>query len=356
MAILDNFKLIKKYDVSAMLGILESFPQACTDAKRIGEKFELPKRFKKGHNEIVCTGLGGSAIGADLVRSYVADEARIPFFVNRNYTLPNFVGKDTFVIASSYSGNTEETLSAYQDARSRRADIIVITSGGKLKDMAKNDLVPCINIPAGLPPRCALPFSFFPLLILLSKMDIIKDQSSFIDDAINCLTKLKDNKIGVRVRASNNQAKKIAGEIYGRLSFIYAGADHIDSVATRWRGQLAENSKTLASSHLFPELDHNEIVGWKNPKILLKNFVVVMLRDTADHPRISKRMDVTKNILKKYKIKVIEVNSAGSGLLARMFSLIYIGDFVSFYLAVLNKTDPTPVEAITYLKKELAKV
>ena len=225
MAILDNFKLIKKYDVSAMLGILESFPQACTDAKRIGEKFELPKRFKKGHNEIVCTGLGGSAIGADLVRSYVADEARIPFFVNRNYTLPNFVGKDTFVIASSYSGNTEETLSAYQDARSRRADIIVITSGGKLKDMAKNDLVPCINIPAGLPPRCALPFSFFPLLILLSKMDIIKDQSSFIDDAINCLTKLKDNKMFFGKAIGNAQMSFKGPEDNAKITIIAEATD-----------------------------------------------------------------------------------------------------------------------------------
>ncbi len=352
---LDSFKRIEKYDESSMLELIESFPDQCQDAKRIGDEFELPEKFTRSYKNIVCTGLGGSAIGADLARSYIADDARIPVSVNRNYTLSNFVTEETLVIVSSYSGDTEETLSAYHEALSRGSDIIVITSGGKLEKTAKKDDIPCLIIPEGFPPRCALGYSFFPLLTLFAKIGIIKDQAGSIDDAIHNLRKLKDSKLGYKVTGKDNPAKKIAAEIFDRFPVIYASSDHMDAVVTRWRGQLAENSKTLSSGHLFPELDHNEIVGWENPKKVLKECVAIILRDSADHPRISKRMDATRSLLKKDKVKALEVSSSGVGLLARIFSLVYIGDFVSFYLAILNGIDPTPVEKITYLKKEMGK-
>ena len=338
-----------------MLELIESFPEQCQDAKRIGYEFQLPEEFKTKYKNIVCIGLGGSAIGADLVRSYITDDAEVPLFVSRNYTLPNFADDQTLVIASSYSGNTEEVLSAYRDARDRSCEIIAITSGGKLSEIAKDDDIATINIPAGMPPRAALGYSFFPLLILLSKIGIIKDRAFSIDETIRVLRKLKAACLNHRINDRDNQAKRIADEIYGKLPVIYAGIDHIDSVVTRWRGQLAENSKTLASSNLLPEMNHNEIVGWKNPKSVLKNSVVIILRDAADHPRVSKRIDVTKKILMKENIGVIEIRSTGKELLARIFSLIYIGDYVSFYLAILNKTDPSPVERISYLKKELSR-
>jgi glucose/mannose-6-phosphate isomerase len=353
---LDSFKRIEKRDKSSMLELIESFPQQCMDAKCIGDEFELPQGFKCSYKNIVCAGLGGSAIGADLARSYIAGDARIPVLVNRNYTLPNFVNEDTLVIVSSYSGNTEETLSAYREAVSRGSDIIAITSGGKLEKSAKKDEFPCLMIPEGFPPRCALGYSFFPLLAVLTRIGIIKDQAGSIDDAVHNLGKLRDFKIGYKVPRRSNPAKRIAAEIFGKLPVIYGSSDHIDAVVTRWRGQLAENSKTLSSGHLFPEMNHNEIVGWENPKEVLKECVVVILRDAADHPRISKRMDATRNILKREKVKVLEVSSSGPGLLARIFSLVYIGDFVSFYLAILNGIDPTPVEKITIIKGELAKV
>ncbi|MDP3730337.1 MAG: bifunctional phosphoglucose/phosphomannose isomerase [Candidatus Omnitrophota bacterium] len=352
---LDSFKKIEKCDESSMLELIESFPEQCQDAQRIGDGFELPQEFKRSYKNIVCTGLGGSAIGADLVRSYIAQDAQVPVSVNRNYGLPNFVTEDTLVIVSSYSGDTEETLSAYREAVSRGSSIIAVTSGGKLEKAAEEDGLPCLTIPEGFPPRCALGYSFFPLLAILAKIGIVKDQVGSIDDAIHNLRKLKDSRIGYKVSHKDNPAKKIAAEIFGRLPVIYASSDHTDAVVTRWRGQLAENSKTLSSGHLFPEMNHNEIVGWENPKKVLKDCVAVILRDAADHPRISKRMDVTKNILKKNEVKVLEVSSSGKELLARIFSLVYIGDFVSFYLAILNGIDPTPVEKITYLKKELAK-
>lgn len=352
---LDDLKEIKKCDKSGMLDLVESFPGQCLRAKDIGMAFKVSGDLRPRYKNIVFTGVGGSAIGADLIRSYISDEAKVPIFVNRNYTLPNFVDENSLVVVASYSGNTEETLSAYKDAKSKRAALVAITSGGELESLARQDKIPCIIIPKGLPPRCALGYSFFPSLILLSKLGMIEDKSNQIDAAIDVLKDLRDKKIGFNVKEKNNPAKSIAGKIYLKFPIIYGGQDRIDSVVTRWRSQLAENSKTLSSSHIFPEMNHNEIVGWENPKKLLKNFIVIILRDTGDHPRTSKRMDITKGIIEDEGAKVIEVRSIGEGVLSRIFSLIYIGDFVSYYLAILNKRDPTPVESVAYLKKELAK-
>ena len=352
---LDNMKMLEKYDVSDMLKLIESFPEQAREAAEIGSRFKLPDTYKCEYANIVCVGLGGSAIGADIMRSYAADEAKTPISVSRNYTLPNFVGKASLVIASSYSGNTEETLSAYRDAKQRGAKIIVITSGGQIKEMAKADGNACLIIPSGLPPRCALGLSFFPLLTLMSRLGVITDKTKEIDETIKVLEGLRDNKIGAGIAETKNIAKRIASDFYEKYGIIYSGQDHIDCIITRLRGQIAENSKALASSHVLPEMNHNEIVGWENPKELIKKFVVVLLRDRSDHQRTAKRMDISKVIMKKKAAKVIEVQSVGDGLLARMFSLVYVGDFVSYYLAILNRQDPTPVECITYLKNEMAK-
>ncbi|MFA4981001.1 MAG: bifunctional phosphoglucose/phosphomannose isomerase [Candidatus Omnitrophota bacterium] len=351
---LDDPKNITRYDRAGMLETIELLPQQCLVASSIGSKIDLPRRFKSGYKNIVCAGMGGSAIGADIARSYLFDKARAPLFVNRNYTVPGFVGRGSLIIASSYSGNTEETISSYKDAKAKKADIIVITSGGKLKKMAEADGFPAVIIPGGLPPRCAIGYSFFPLLILLSKIGFAGSQEKDISETIKVLSRLKE-RLGHAVPESVNPAKKIAGKLYLKYPVIYAGQEHIDCAATRWRGELAENSKTVSSVHTFPEMCHNEIVGWANPERILKSFAVILLRDKGDSPRIGLRMDIVKRMLKTEGIEATEVHSSGDGLLARIFSLIYMGDFASFYLAIMNRTDPTPVDRITYLKKELSK-
>lgn len=351
---IDNIKDIRKIDKSDMLGILESFPAQIGRAKNIGEMFCPDPAFGNGIRNIVCTGLGGSAIGADIARSLTQGEIAVPVFVNRNYFLPAFVNKDSLVVVSSYSGNTEETLSAYRDARKRKAKIVAITSGGALGDECAGDGSPFIKIPPLLPPRCALGYSFFPLLILLSKFKLIKDKSADICETIGLLERMEKTSLGMQVKGKKNGAKSMAKAIHGKFPVIYSACGHIDSAATRWRGQLAENSKTLASSHLFPEMCHNEIVGWENPGFMLKGSAAVILRDRGDLDRVAKRMDIVKDILKRRKVDVFEVRSAGRSLLARIFSLVYIGDFVSFYLAILNDCDPTPVKRIDYLKERLA--
>ena len=355
MPLLDDLKLTEKYDRSGMLGVIESFPKQCLEAKSIGLAFNLPESYRIPYRSIICTGLGGSAIASDILRSYLWHETRAPIFVNRNYLLPAFADEETLVIVSSYSGSTEETLSAYRDARRKKARIVVVTTGGDLKRLAEKHAVPVIAIPKGIQPRCATGYMFFPALILLSKLGLVKDASREIDETIKILDGIRRDTAGFEVRARDNIAKKAALALYDKFPVIYASQDYMDCVVTRWRGELAENAKTLSSGHLFPEMNHNEIVGWENPKKILKNFVAVLLRDFLDHPRISRRMDVTKRLIKKEGFCVAEVFSKGRSRMARIFSLIYIGDFVSFYLAILNRVDPTPVERIAYLKKELGR-
>lgn len=352
---LDDPKLIKKYDRSGMLGTIESFPRQCLEAKSIGSSFNLPASYRTPYRSIICAGLGGSAIGADILRSYLWNEIKIPFFVNRNYTLPAFAGEDTLVFIFSYSGNTEETISVYRDAGKRLAKRVVVTTGGILQRLAEKDGVPVIPVPGGMQPRCATGYMSIPVLILLAKVGIVKDNLRQIDETVRVLDMIRREKAGFAVRSKNNIAKKAAEALYGKCPVIYGSQDHTDCVVTRMRGGLSENSKVLSSGNLFPEMNHNEIEGWSGAKKVFKGFTAVFLRDDLDHPRISKRMDITAGIIKKEGSAVIEIHSLGRSRLARIFSLIYICDFISFYLAVLNRADPTPVGRVAEIKKALKK-
>jgi glucose/mannose-6-phosphate isomerase len=265
------------------------------------------------------------------------------------------VDDSTVVFILSYSGNTEETLSAYVQAKEKGAKLIAISSGGILKERAQKDKVTFIEIPQGLPPRCALGYLSIIPLCILAKLGLVEDKAYAIQQAAKVLEVLGKTKLNPRIGQKDNIAKYIAGKLVNKFAVVYSSSIQFDVTATRLRCQLNENAKALASSHLFPEMNHNEIVGWQNPEKLLKNFTVVMLRDKLMHPRVAKRMDITSSMLKKEGVSIIEIWSRGEDLLSRIFSLIYIGDFISFYLALLYGLDPTPVERVTYLKNELAK-
>ncbi len=344
---------IKKLDKSNMLNLLLDFPLQCKQAYDIAKVNKLLLE-KKDFTKIVFAGLGGSAIGADLVRSYLYFESKIPINVCREYELPAYVDNSTLVFILSYSGNTEETLSAYQQARQKGAQLILISSDGALKEYAKNDKLPFIEIPRGLPPRCALGYLSIIPLAVLNKLGMIKDIAPYIVETIEVLGELKNKNLNAAIGQKDNIAKYIADKLFNKFAIIYSGSIHFDVAVTRLRGQLNENSKSLASTHVFPEMNHNEIVGWQNPKKLFNNFVVLMLRDKNMHPRVTKRMDITADILKDEGVSVLEIWSRGENLLSRIFSLIYIGDFISFYLAILYGIDPTPVDRVTYLKKRLS--
>lgn len=350
---------LQQYDPSGMRRLIAEFPQQAAEAVVIGKKFVCVLHGNSIRN-IVVSGLGGSAIGGDVLRAYTAGSLRIPFFVNRNYALPDFVDDKTLVIVASYSGNTEETISVHRDAVKRKAKVVCISSNGEIAKRALRYKQPLISIPGGLPPRAALGYSFFPLLLLLRKLKLISSPEKAIKETIALLGK----KSGLYSSANSpdNTALQIARRLHGKLPIVYSGADRFDVVNVRWRGQISENAKVLAYGNVYPEMNHNELVGWSklfhtgnSATPNMNDMAVVYLRDTMDHERVRMRIDITKSIIGACASDSIEVWSEGTTLLARMFSLLYLGDWVSYYLAILNHVDPMPVKAIDYLKNELGK-
>lgn len=339
-------------DPAGMHELLRAFPDQAREGIRIGKA--VPLRLQtKSLRAVLLSGLGGSAIGGDLMRSYLSEEMSLPFIVNRDYLLPDFVDGRTLVIVSSYSGNTEETISAYRDAVKKRAKIICITSGGAVEQHARKNRHTVVKLPGGLPPRAALGYSFFALLMVLTRLGIVKSKSRDVSETLRLLKEMI--KLLGNPEAPENPALELARELHGRLPILYSPARHFDAVMQRWRGQINENAKQLVFGNVLPEMNHNELVGWKLPTRILQEAVVVMLRDTGTHRRVSARESITRRILESRSVRVREVHSRGTSLLARMFSLIVLGDWMSLYLAGLNMEDPTPVKVIDFLKEEMAK-
>lgn len=346
-------RTIQLYDKSNMRQLLIDFYKQVTEAVSIGTKAKINLN-KSSIKNIVVTGLGGSAIGSDILRSYLASDFNLPFVVNRHYFLPDFVDKNSLVVVSSYSGNTEETIAAHQDANKRGAQVLCITSGGETEKLAKKYNHPLIKIPKGYPPRAALGFSFFPLLMAFVKVGLIKNRDKEIKETISFLK--KKSLQYQNLDAEKNPTLVLAQKLFKKIPIIYSSADRFDSVNIRWRGQLCENSKVLAFGHTLPEMNHNELVGWKVLKRQMSEMAVIFLRDKGDHKRVQIRMNIMQDIMNEYAGNVININSSGNSPLTRIFSLIYFGDWVSYYLAIINGIDPTPVTIIDYLKNELAKV
>jgi len=347
-------KHIRKIDRGDMFRVLKDFPLQVKEALKIAGKYNLKSFKTKGINNVIISGLGGSAIGGDLFRSYTQYEIKVPVTVNRNYTLPEFADKNTLVIISSYSGNTEETIAAYKQAIKAKCKIICITAGGEVKKMAKKNKHHCVIIPGGLQPRCALGYSFFTLLTVFIKLKLISDRKDEIKETLKILEEGREE--FTNLNPENNVALKVALEIRGKLPVVYSSTDVLDVVNLRWRGQISENAKILAYGNVYPEMNHNELVGWKLNEDILKKIVVIFLKDPADNDRVKMRMDITLGIIKEYANNIVTLESNAVGKLARIFDLVYLGDWVSYYLAILNEVNPTPVEAISYLKNELEKI
>jgi glucose/mannose-6-phosphate isomerase len=350
---LDDLERVKKLDQVGMYDRIYDFPSQFEDALQRTRNVRIPDWDRHDFSGIVVAGLGGSAIGGDLVRSYLADRLDIPIFICRNYTLPNFVDSSSLVFVSSYSGNTEETLSAFDDASGKGARLICMTSNGQVGNIASRQKIPCVSLPKGFQPRAALGHSFVPVLTMLERLGLVNGEEKNINQAGEFLAGNRD-KYRLEINADKNESKKLAMKLHGKLPIVYASCDRFDAVSTRWKGQFCENAKMLAFNNVFPEFNHNELVGWKVLSDYRDDLVVVILRDREDHPRIQRRMEIVKGIIEEQQVEVIEAQSSGENLLSRMFSLIQLGDFVSFYLAVLNEEDPSPVKVIDFLKGELA--
>lgn len=329
---------------------MQSFPAQVAGAAEVARTLVLPVPPRVAN--VIISGMGGSAIGGDVIRTAIATSLRVPLLVCRDYRLPGFIDSSTLVFASSYSGNTEETLSAYEQARAADAAVICLTSGGKLAAQARSHGYPVIQLPAGLPPRAALGYSAVMLLGALTALGLVPDMSDSLRESVELLKQLVARN-GPEMPEKNNRAKMVARSLHGRLIAVYASSTILEAAAVRWRGQIEENGKNLAFHHLLPEMNHNELVGWEFPEQSLRQIGVVFLRDRGDHNQVQRRFDLTREIVARKASIVHEVWSEGESLLARIFSVICVGDFVSLYLAWLNSVDPTPVPVIEILKQKL---
>jgi glucose/mannose-6-phosphate isomerase len=345
----DNLRII---DVSGMLDILYKVPEQIVNIATVLKDFSVSELAEFEPDKIIIVGMGGSAMGGDMLAAVLSLEAKIPIITVRDYTIPSHANSKTLVFACSYSGNTEETLSAVDFALDRKCKIIGITSGGKLEKLCNQHGLPLFSLPTGLPPRAAIIYLFFPLAVILEKLKIVNIDVE-ISELVDTLIELRDS-LAPEVPSDENPAKILAKNLSNSIPVIY-GHSYLNAIATRWKTQLNENAKMLAHAGMFPEMNHNEIVGWSEaPEDMTKLFKVILLRSADEHPQVSKRIELTKNTLVEKAGNVFEVDAMGNSKLTRMLSTMYLGDYISVYLALLRQLDPTPVTVIEELKEKLA--
>ena len=315
-------------------------------------KWEIPDLSSL--KNMILIGLGGSAIGGDLLRTAMIDQLKIPAVMLRDYTVPAFVGNDTLCLCASYSGNTEETLAAYKECRDRGARIITVSTGGKLKEMAIEDGNIFCEVPKGFQPRAALGISFTAQLVILMKAGLLKSNLDELKSASNMLKQTAGKWMNWR-KIDENPPLELAAKLTDKLPVIYGVAGWTSTMAYRWRCQFNENAKKYAASTEFPELNHNEIVGWEGNEDFYKDMFVIFLRTGEDHPRTQARMDLTAKIISE-KAPVMEIKASGDNRIEKIYYLILFGDLLSIYVAYLNKKDPADISVIHRLKRELAKI
>ncbi|MGD6851469.1 MAG: bifunctional phosphoglucose/phosphomannose isomerase [Candidatus Bathyarchaeia archaeon] len=346
--LLDDMEKILAVDKSGTINYYIDSPKHYRRASEIAK--DLTVNYPKPSN-IIVAGMGGSAIGGDLLKDWTKDKLQIPIEVNREYQLPKYADEKTLVIASSYSGDTEETLSAFLDALRRGCMVFCITSGGALLEAAKKRKLPHLQVPSGMPPRAALPYMFVPTLVLLEKLGLVEGVEDELKEAYLLLEKIVEEN-GPQKPTFENFAKNTAYHIGDSAPSVY-GFGVYRSVARRFKQQFNENSKSAAKWEVFPELDHNEIVGWSGKGEQCRFFSVIFIRDTAEPVEIETRIETTKTIMEKVGLITFELDAQGTSTLAKMLSTIVVGDFLSVYLAVMRGADPTPVPTIDYLKNAL---
>jgi len=345
-------KLVSEYDKSRMYEAISGFSDQIKTSLNYMENW-IPKRQYNDIQNILITGMGGSAIGGDFVASLVNQYCSVPIIVNRSYNIPGWVDEHTLVISSSYSGNTEETLSALEFICEKNAQVIAVTTGGKLKKIAKENNFDIIEVIAGLQPRAAIGYSISLNLLLLEKVGLVKNGlfTQLLRNSLPQLTKLTHTYSDY---SKDNDSIKNALLTHDKFAVIYAGEGWQANCALRLRGQLAENAKILSSHLNFPEQNHNEIEGWTlNPEILKKT-VIIWITDSSDHNQVQKRMSITKELLGKYPSQQYELKVEGKSDVEKALCLIHLIDWISYYSALLNNIDPTPVERITILKNRLS--
>ena len=353
MVNLDNVVALRAMDPQDMLGWVERFPEQVADAWERADQVILPDSHM-GKDHIVIVGMGGSAIGGDLLAALMAPTANVPVTVVRQYRLPAWVNENSLVIASSYSGNTEETLSAFQDALTRGAAVMALTTGGKLERMALDKGLPVVVFPGGGQPRAALGYSLILLLGIMRAGGYYTLPAEARAEAEHVLDEL-NAAYAPDVPEEENDAKQMARSLFGRIPYVM-GAGHLSPVARRWKTQFNENSKQWAAFDEMSELNHNTIMGTAAPKDLPDHVALVSLEAGNERPRIKARWDITADIFKQAGLLHLRLTAPGDFAFTQVLGTVHLGDFVSVYLAFLNGKDPSDIGNINYLKAELAKL
>lgn len=343
---------INTVDPQQMAGAIHNLPEQIEEALRLAHGFRFP--CKIAPNNIVIAGMGGSAMSGDILRALSFYEGKIPVEVFRERFVPTYVDCNSLVLIVSYSGNTQETIEAFKSAHSKGACVMTFSTCGILEELAKQYDTTHFNIPSGLMPRAAIGYLFVPLFFALIKLGILRSKESDLYETVELLCQARDS-WGVNSMISQNPAKQCANDILGHVPVIY-GTNPLTSVAAlRWKCQLNENSKVMAFTNRFPELCHNELVGWSSEtQPLLKKTALILLREDDEPEQHKKQIELTKQLLTKKVAMINEIWGKGKSYIARFFYLLYYGDFVSLYLALLLGEDPSSIEVIDRLKKELA--
>lgn len=350
VSLLDNVNTLTTVDRNNMISYCKDAPKHYRESEKNSQRISLT--YAKPGN-IIVSGMGGSAIGGELLKDWMRAKLSIPLEVNRDYSLPAFAGKKTLAVIVSYSGETEESLGAFLDALKRKCMIYCISSGGSLLEFSEKLGIPYLRVPSGMPPRAALPYMFVPLLVLMEKMNLVSPVSEELLDSVRFLERVSKENSPERI-IKENPSKTLAAGIAASAPVVY-GFGIYRGVAQRFKQQFNENSKVPAKWEYFSELNHNEIVGWEEAGSLANCFSAIFIREKNEPDEIRARIETTNSLMPK-DVKRFEVWSQGKSDLSKMLSTILVGDFSSVYLAVLRGVDPTPVKTISLLKEKMNQV
>lgn len=325
-----------------MENLISAFPANITEALAIAKNSSFTKPSNEIQNIVIC-GMGGSGIGGKMVAKWVEDELQIPIYIAQDYTLPAFVSKNSLVIGSSYSGNTEETLASIEAAIKVGAHIVAVCSGGKLEQICKDNNFEVVIVPGGNPPRTALAFSLVQLLNIFTQFGLISGKE--LDEMEAARKLIVDNELSIK-----EEAMEMAKFLQGNVGVLY-GTTKYEPVLVRARQQFNENGKLLCWHHMIPEMNHNELVGWGGGD---DRFATIMFVSEDIHKRNEKRIQISRDVVKSKSSKYMEVMAKGDTTLIRSIYLINMVDWSSLYLSDLKKVDPIDIEVIDFLKNELS--
>lgn len=350
---MDVLEDVAAIDKSGMLHAQLSMPEASVDALELARLFldreGVARCLEDKPKCIIVSGMGGSAIGGEIVRDRFLDEVKIPIFVSRGYNLPAFADRESLVFVVSYSGSTDETLGSFEDGLAKGCRMLGITSGNELHRLCLSHGVPCLRIPEAVAPRAALPYLFFPVLAAVQRVSLRDSLGPEISEALDVMNGLRDD-TRIEVPSPTNPAKQLAKELVGKIPVIYAESRY-SAAALRMKTQFNENSKIPAYSAVYPEAFHNDIVGYESKSDLSSVLSLLLLRDQDEDRRIGARIEALKSILLDRVHSAKEIWTRGESRLAKVLSLVYLGDVTSTYLALLCGIDPTPTESISRMKR-----